>query len=191
VLLHLRAGLAMLGQPPQESEAFFHQLEALHRPVMKLRAKKRHGEIAPVEPPPPPPAAPLPAGQPWMAAEELHAAGFEDKSASDFTPLAPPGRPAAAPAPVLEEGEAAQILDRLEPGAWVDLYARQQWRRARLTWASQKRSLFMFVSHGGQPHSMTRRSLERLVRGRLLRPVDAGAVVPRALARLAPGQPAA
>jgi hypothetical protein len=50
----------------------------------------------------------------------------------------------------------------------------------------------MFVSHGGQPHSMTRRSLERLVRERLLRPVDAQAVVPRALARLeAPSGPAA
>ena len=45
----------------------------------------------------------------------------------------------------------------------------------------------MFVSNGGQPHSMTRRSLERLVRERLLRPVEAGAVVPRALEAIAQG----
>jgi hypothetical protein len=39
----------------------------------------------------------------------------------------------------------------------------------------------MFVSHGGQPHSMTKRSCERLLRERLLRPVDNQGVVAQAL----------
>jgi hypothetical protein len=48
-------------------------------------------------------------------------------------------------------------------------------------WASTKGTLFMFVSHGGQPHSMTKRSCERLIRERLLRPVEAHGVVANAL----------
>jgi hypothetical protein len=194
VLLKLRSGLAMLGQQPQDSEAFFQQLEALHRPVMKLRAKKRHGDLALPEPARVP-AAPAPQrapGQPWMAPRELHAVGFEEKPGADPLPLHAAARARQAPAAALDEPAAEQLLAALEPGCWVDLYSRQQWRRARLQWSSERRTLFMFVSHGGQPHSMTRRSLERLVRERLLRPVDAQAVVPRALARLeAPSGPAA
>jgi hypothetical protein len=39
----------------------------------------------------------------------------------------------------------------------------------------------MFVSHGGQPHSMTKRSLQQLVVKHLLRPVDSSEVVQQAL----------
>jgi hypothetical protein len=49
-------------------------------------------------------------------------------------------------------------------------------------------TLFLFVSHAGQPHTMTRRSLERLVRDGLLRGVEPGAVVPRAIEALAHSQ---
>ena len=38
----------------------------------------------------------------------------------------------------------------------------------------------MFISHGGRPHSMTRRTCETLLRQRKLRPVPAGAVVEKA-----------
>lgn len=189
IVMKIRSGLAMIGQQPEESAAFFHALEVLHRPVLKLRARKRHGEMAPPEPMvAAPPAGPARApGQPWMAPREMHVAGFEDKLPAEL-----PHAHGAAPAPeskVLSDREAEQLVDRLAPGAWVDLYSRQQWRRARLKWASDKRTLFMFVSQGGRPHSMTRRSIERLLKDRMLRPVDSGAVVPRALAQL--GQQAA
>ena len=112
----------------------------------------------------------------------MRAVGFEDTEPSHFATLAPAeGAPAADDAASTPE----QVIARLAVGSLVDLRARQQWRRARLVWASEKGSFFMFVSHGGQPHSMTRRSLERLVRERLLRAVDAQAVVPRALESLA------
>ncbi|MBC7435876.1 MAG: DUF1631 family protein [Bdellovibrionales bacterium] len=75
----------------------------------------------------------------------------------------------------------AEVLAVLTAGSWADLYSRQRWLRAQLVWASTKGTLFMFVSHGGQPHSMTRRSCERLIRERLLRPVDAHSVVANAL----------
>ncbi|CAN5509659.1 hypothetical protein BH11PSE7_BH11PSE7_06250 [soil metagenome] len=75
----------------------------------------------------------------------------------------------------------AEILASLTTGSWADLYSKQRWLRAQLVWASTKGTLFMFVSHGGQPHSMTKRSCERLIRERLLRPVEAHGVVANAL----------
>jgi hypothetical protein len=75
----------------------------------------------------------------------------------------------------------AEILAALTTGSWADLFSKGRWLRAQLVWASTKQTLFMFVSHGGQPHSMTKRSCERLIKDRLLRPVDAQSVVATAL----------
>jgi hypothetical protein len=207
MLPKLRAGLDLLGQAPAETEHFFHALERLHRPVLKLRAKHRqaslHAELA---------AAPLdadlqpaPAHKPqardetWMRDGELRACGFEDTLPSDYAALEPtPEPPAAAaspssrPAPAvipvktvagvpLAPVQADAIISTLREGQWVDLYSKQRWRRAQLKWASGRRTLFMFVSHGGRPHSMTQRSLQRLVINRLLRPVDSHEVVQHAL----------
>ena len=61
---------------------------------------------------------------------------------------------------------------------------RGHWRRAQLHWTSENGTLFMFISRGGRPHSMTRRTCEKLIRERQLRPVDAGAVVDKALRQL-------
>ena len=94
---------------------------------------------------------------------------------------------------VMDEVEQAQqraILERMRSGDWVDLRVRDQWRRAQLVWLSENGSLFMFVSRGGRPHSMTRRTCEKLIRAHHLRPVDAAAVVDKALRRLAGGTPA-
>ncbi|MEJ5992007.1 DUF1631 family protein [Ramlibacter sp. PS3R-8] len=191
VLQKVRAGLESLGQRPGEANSFFQHLEQLHRPVMKLRARHRHRDVAPVEP------VRLPGDasdiveqgdQLWMAPSELRAAGFEDTVPSEVAQLRP-ARALHAPLPVLDQGEADHVVAALALGAWVDLFSRQQWRRAKLVWASAKGSLFMFVSHGGQPHSMTRRSLQRLVKKRLLRPVERDGVVPRALEKL--GEPSA
>jgi hypothetical protein len=72
-------------------------------------------------------------------------------------------------------------LSRLKTGSWVDLYSKRQWLRAQLIWASSHATLFMFISNGGQPHSMTKRSCEKLIAQRLLRPVDTQGVVAQAL----------
>ena len=76
---------------------------------------------------------------------------------------------------------AAEILAMLTTGTWADLSSKGRWLRAQLVWASARQTLFMFVSHGGQPHSMTKRTCERLIKDRLLRPVDAHSVVATAL----------
>lgn len=175
LLQRLFAGLALIGQGRQEHENFFLALEKCHRPVLKLTAKHRQSVSQPADLEVD--AALLsterqqPRGrgdEPWLAPKELEAAGFDDA-------------PASSAAPLLPEGEVASMVDHLHLGSWVDLYSRERWRRAHLTWVSNRQTLFMFVSHGGRPHSMTRRSLEKLVRDRLLRAVDAGAVVERAL----------
>ena len=79
------------------------------------------------------------------------------------------------------KAQATAILKTLKTGGWVDLYSKRQWLRAQLIWASSHATLFMFVSHGGQPHSMTKRSCEKLIAQILLRPVDMQGVVAQAL----------
>ena len=87
----------------------------------------------------------------------------------------------AAPAEVCTKEQAQAMLLGLRAGNWVDLYSKRRWLRAQLVWASTKSTLFMFLSHGGQPHSMTSRSCEKLMTQNLLRLVDTRGVVAQAL----------
>ena len=87
--------------------------------------------------------------------------------------------------PACSRQEAEAMLQALRTGSWVDLYSKRRWLRAQLVWASTRATLFMFLSHGGQPHSMTRRSCEKLIMQRLLRPVDTDGVIAQALDALA------
>lgn len=210
----LHEGLALLGQHPRESEAFFEGLMKLHRPVLKLRRLKSQRDAeesghAPLEPEELP-ATPeqrraKAAAHPWLARDDLDAAGFEDTLPTvpgellpleDEQPVAQAMQPEVEPdsshaeflaeaaenaAPAMAQSDAERLLLSLRSGHWVDLYSRRRWLRAQLIWASTKGTLFMFVSHGGQPHSMTKRSCERLIRERLLRPVDNQGVIAQAL----------
>ncbi|TWO70630.1 DUF1631 domain-containing protein [Caenimonas sedimenti] len=189
VLVSVRKGMTLIGREMDDpdTKSFFASLERLHRPVLRLRFKQRNQVLPePPEPEAAPPAPPAPKpepGQIWMAPKEQAAAGFDAAAAAwDFRSLkADP----ESTEPEVSEDAAASIIARLAQGSWVDLFAKQQWRRAQLVYASGKGTLFMFVSNGGQPHSMTKRILQKLVRDRLVRPVDADAVVPRALRELA------
>ncbi len=203
----LHTGLDMLGQTPQENEKFFESLMKLHQPVLKLRRLKSRRDAeesgaVPLEPEELP-ATPeqrraKTAELPWLGREDLDVAGFEDTQPTASGELeavtAPAGQPASdnttplagthstdAHGSALGALEADAILMRLRTGSWVDLYSRHRWLRAQLIWASTKATLFMFLSHGGQPHSMTRRSCEKLIMQRWLRPVDSHAVVAQAL----------
>ena len=175
----------MSAQEPAQQESFFQALEKLHSPVLKLRARTRHASHAM-------PAAPdldpallsterqkprAPAATPWLTPGELQAAGFVEERATAPAPLE--AGDAHTPA-----GEVDTVIAGLQQGCWVDLFANERWRRANLTWVNGRATLFLFVSHAGEPHTMTRRSLERLVRERHLRTVEAGAVVPRAIEAL-------
>lgn len=203
VLATLRTGLGLLGHPPADTQDFFSALERLHRPVLKLRAKHRkaslHAELAaaPLDDDlkPAPAQKPRPREELWMHDRELRACGFEDTYSSSLAPVEGERQASAAAerasTPVvaarttaaahMTAGQADALIATFERGAWVDLFCKQRWRRAQLTWASANGTLFMFVSHGGRPHSMTRRSLQRLVMNRLLRPVASHEVVQHAL----------
>lgn len=234
----LHSGLQLLGTGPEECAPFFDGLMQLHQPVLKLRRMKSqrdaqessHGPLsansalmdelaAAAEPATAEQRRAKVSALPWMAKQEMAAAGFEDTlpthhadlvAAEPPTPeaaqnAAPDQRPSAVTgsvqAPVADhlddtDDDAASALAApdaqtllaaqatlmaLRSGDWVDLYSRRRWLRAQLTWASTKGTLFMFVSHGGQPHSMTKRSCERLIAARLLRPVNTRGVVAQAL----------
>lgn len=145
---------------------------------------------------------PRKAAQPWLGRLELDAAGFEETLPTDYANLggvddsAYAGLDSAAGALTHASSDhdaddeqphpldPAAVLESLQPGAWVDLYSRRQWLRAQLMWASSKGTLFMFISRGGRPHSMTKRSCEKLIRDRLIRPVETGAVVDKAIAAM-------
>lgn len=213
----LHAGLELLGQDPRENEAFFEGLMNLHRPVLRLRRLKSQQEaqasgvmaLEPDEAVTPAQRLARADAHPWLARDELDAAGFQDTLPStqgDLILLNEPVEETAGFAPDRDKPvpstdaraalplaglvtsttpeEAQELLAHLRPGHWVDLYSRHRWLRAQLVWASTKGTLFMFVSHGGQPHSMTRRSCERLIRERLLRPVQTHGVVAQALDQL-------
>lgn len=190
MLVRLRDGMKLVGQEPSEHDTFFQALEMLHRPVLKLRARTRHASHALAAEPQIDPALlsterqkpRAPAATPWLTPGELQAAGFDERPSGPAS-LHSGAAPLEA-LPAEDAPDVAGVIAGLRQGSWVDLYARGEWLRANLTWVSGRATLFMFVSHGGQPHTMTRRSLEKLVRERHLRPVETGAVVPRAIEAL-------
>ncbi len=193
LLTTLRSGLALLGHPPEQAESFFAALETLHRPVLKLRARLRKQSVPAPEADgelderlqPAAARKPEPARNVWLAPGELQAIGYAEAGSSDMAPLKPA---TARDGQGLSEAEVEALIDGLAEGHHVDLFARQRWRRARLGWTGTQRTLFLFTSEGGEPHTMTRRTLHRLVANRLLRPVQDHPVVQHALDVLAQPQ---
>lgn len=152
--------------------------EGAQQDFQPTEPQQRHGEQPPAQQPAvsPTPSVPAPAD----------AAAVVPQAQEMAAP--PEHRPVSARDEDSEESSLARVraaLERLRKGDWVDLRVHGQWRRAKLDWVSENGSLFMFVSRGGRPHSMTRRTCEKLLRNRHLRPVDASDVVDKALRRLA------
>jgi len=85
----------------------------------------------------------------WLAQREVSEAGFVNPASNM------PGHAQASSAAAL-----ASQIKPLSPeatlsipiGSWVELMLDDAWVRAQLTWASPMRTLFMFVSGGGQAH---------------------------------------
>jgi hypothetical protein len=167
--------------------------ESAPAPLEVAQAEAEEPDLSDILPATPEQRKARAASQPWLAQRELDAAGFEEAapSGADELNLEPsdvePAPPPAAEDSVPQTSAAGdtpspeQILLGLREGSWVDLYSKRRWLRAQLIWTSNRGALFMFVSQGGQPHSMTKRSCERLIRGHLLRPVETHGVVAQAL----------
>jgi hypothetical protein len=175
LLGQLRQGLQLIEYPADRTGQFFDALVALQEHAFDDSAPA-------VVPAPPtltavvptlvervdeaaPPEAPGETGKGfWMAGREATDAGFvADES---------------GPMPLeLPQTSSTNLL----PGAWVDLLIEGSWVRAQLTWASPHGTLFMFISTRGLAHSMTRRTLKRLLSTDVLRVISRGDVVEGAL----------
>ena len=216
MLKTLHSGLASLGKTPEETKPFFDALMRLHQPVLGLRRARARADASASNPVPldtssmsmeldetlpatPEQRKPRKAAQPWLGRVELEAAGFEDTLPTDFSELTEGRAASGADQAVVSRFNEAEseddipfdaitLLAGLREGDWVDLYSHREWLRAQLIWASTRGTLFMFVSRGGRPHSMTKRSCERLIANRLLRPVDGQSVVRKAIEAIAADQ---
>ena len=103
----------------------------------------------------------------WMGGQEATDAGFL------------PGESSGAEE--ASDSQGSPWEHELSVGAWVNLKAQGEWVRAQLTWTSPRGGLYMFVSASGMAHSMTRRTLDRLLGDGALQIVSRGGVVDGAL----------
>ena len=168
----VREGLLAIDYPLSLSKAFFDELMRLHEQALSAPPEKieavRKNSLTP--------------GNsftgtdvrnsrnPWLQSSEVLQSGFMDFA--DTTEQAHEPVSAALPVAVATSNPvfvdlqntrpmlSEEALD-IQPGAWVDLVAGNQWVRARLIWISPHGTLFMFSSAGGHSHSMTARMLKQ------------------------------
>lgn len=185
LVAQLHLGLERIGYPAELTGTFLDALVALHEKAFDVPTLTRvpFVELTEVVVPEASPAADTAAARDggddlsaavsehahgpgpetfWIAGQAAEDAGFVE-AASGPMPLEP-----LAPAD-------------LGPGTWVDLKVQGEWVRAQLTWTSPRGGLYMFISSKGLAHSMTRRTLDRLLGQDALRIVSTGGVVEHAL----------
>lgn len=149
LLARINEGLVLIRYPQEPLTIFLDELIALHERVLS----DHRTAIA--------------------AARGARAAGAAAVPEAEASAEALPSE--LPPEPVLESDSALDVLASgdaggapVEAGDWADLLLGGVWVRARLTWISHNRSLFMFVSGSGLAHAMTRRMMDRLqAQGRL------------------------
>jgi hypothetical protein len=183
MLVTMRQGLQLIGYPQERMGVFFDELISFHEqvfegpkptqpddlPVLTSVFSPDDGNDQAVGDVP---------GEVWMAASEAADSGFLEDTAQ--SQVVPPDQAPSTPMP--PQGQLpAQAVDNLTTGSWVDLALSGAWVRAQLTWASPHRTLFMFISGGGMAHSMSRRTLDRLMAQGLLQLVSDGRVMDNAL----------
>ena len=149
LLAHLNEGLVMIRYPQESVSIFLDELSALHDKVLDdhrsaitaaRAAQQARLDAAGQQ------ADPVPDPEPDSQLQAPESGLGPD---SDLDSLSPSDHPA-------------------ETGEWADLLLGGVWVRARLTWISHNRTLFMFVSGNGLAHAMTRRMMDRLqAQGRL------------------------
>ncbi|MES2877614.1 MAG: DUF1631 family protein [Pseudomonadota bacterium] len=163
LLVKVRQGLQLIQYPEERITVFFDALISLHEKAFEAR---RVPPVAEVNPPDAPETA-ISSEVPefWVADEEARESGYLPEDAE----------------PPLDVGPRPWSSRDLQPGVWVEMVVEGVWLRAQLTWASPHRTLFMFISHGGLAHSMSRRTMERLRMRGSIRFVSDGHVIDNAL----------
>jgi hypothetical protein len=181
----LRHGLATVDYPPQLTERFLDYLAHLHR--LALRGPMSEARIT--EPPKlsrEDLESMMGAGDDsaWLAPGEAQDSGFMDTHATLAPKNAFPstqGSTFTETKPHEDDAMPEVPIDGLQPGAWVEMMTANGWQRFQVTWASPHGTLFMFTGKGGQPQSMTRRLLGKMLKSGALKLISRQAVVDGAL----------
>lgn len=182
LLATIREGLAMVGSPQHEGDAFFSQLMQVHEAALKAGLPSRA-----VAKPPVPEQAIRADDAVWLAPQEERDSGFLDdrESAPQSTlPMQYSDEVAAGvvtAAPMHEELNDLLIMEPPTLGSWVEFLSSERWVRAQLTWASPHGTLFMFTGAAGNPTSMTRRALDKMQAKQTMRIITQDSVVVGAL----------
>lgn len=196
MLATLRAGLHLIAYPQGRIGLFFDELIACHEAVLQeTRSVRERLEAAamaeadadatqaPGRSDPgaaePGPDDDMPSDAPWLGATETVDAGYLEAEA--VMPL----DPSTLEVSDAEQDAAQTAAETISEGAWVELMLDGQWTRLKLTWSSPHRTLFMFTSTRGRAHSMSRRSMARLLATGMIRIVSAGLMLDHALDNVA------
>jgi hypothetical protein len=175
MLQAIRSGLASIGYPDSEAQAFVDGLAGAHTRALGGTTLDDA-----------PSAVKSDAGVDWqqesvswlapheMADSQLMQAG-ESVPATAFQATRP------LPAAQRDTQPTPPPVDSLQPGHYVEVLVRGSWTRWRLTWASPHGSMLMFTDAAGQPESMTRQMLEKMVELGALRLLPSSSVVDGAL----------
>ncbi|HSV77728.1 MAG TPA: DUF1631 family protein, partial [Ramlibacter sp.] len=197
LLERLHAGLGRIGYPPELTQRFFDHLITLHRAAVQegsdaasAQAAQQAAEAAWQEESRFSDSA-QDEVQLWLDHSEARESGYVDE-AVDFTPerVAAPlttatPEPPTIPAEPAEPALGTPAREELRIGTWVEIDIKGAPVRAQLTWASPHATLFMFTSVGGSAHSMSRRTLDRLLANGHLRVVAGRPVIDEALDQVA------
>lgn len=174
MLVTLRQGLQLIHYPLERIPVFFDALIALHEKAFEgprptragatlnvgvadravLPVDESLGEVSPLED-----------GEYWGVDGDVIAVDF----------------PVSEISGVVNEAPGPWSVGDFTVGMWVELMVHNTWRRVQMTWASPHRTLFMFVSRGGEAHSMSRRTMDRLRMQSRIRFVSDGHAVEKAL----------
>jgi len=169
LLVTLRQGLQLIHYPEERVLVFFDALISLHEKAFE--GQRQTAASAALKSPvqtadePSEQVSSLDAAKFWVAEEEALEAGCLDCETGSLP----------------DEVQRPWSVGDFTAGMWVELMVDTRWRRVQLTWASPHRTLFMFVSRGGEAHSMSRRTMERLRMQSRIRFVSDGHVVETAL----------
>jgi len=186
----IRNGLATIDYSPQSAQRFLDYLSKLHRLALRGGGSGDPADAKPSE-------APKMSREEleemmgegddsaWLAPGEAKDSGFMDTHAT-----LPPRKVFSSTQPGEEnithpgaDGDDMPDLpvDQFQPGAWIEMLTANGWERFQVTWASPHGTLFMFTGKSGQPHSMTRQLLAKLLKSGAIKLVSAQAVVDGAL----------
>ncbi|MBE7941469.1 MULTISPECIES: DUF1631 family protein [Ramlibacter] len=183
LLAKLREGLDHIGYPPELTARFFNNLIVIHRAAVhegRDAVSQAEADVVEAESSVFTDSMMDAADALWLDRREAEDSGFIDESVLEPSHV-------ASPEATLREDEAQAPVrsGEMRTGTWVELKVKDQWLRAQLTWASPHGTLFMFTSQAGTAHSMSKRTMERLLAEGHIKVVAERNVVDEALDQVA------